>query len=92
MKHLSKSEKAAKEAQIKRLISSALEYFYPEDLLEMLMNECPKQDKDDLIQKCCEYSTIDGDMLVTNTTLTTERLLKEFCKDNDIKLKTYFEV
>lgn len=92
MKILTKSQKARKEAQIKALISTALNYFYAEDLLEMLMNECTHNGKDDLTQKCCEYATIGGDMLVTNTTLVTERLLKDFCKQNDIKLKTYFEV
>lgn len=92
MKILTKAQKAQKETQIKALISTALNYFYAEDLLEMLMNECPQNGKDDLTQKCCEYATIRGDMLVTNTTLETERLLKEFCKQNDIKLKTYFEL
>lgn len=92
MKKLTKAQKARKEAQIKALISTALDYFYAEDLLEMLMNECPQNGKDDLTQKCCEYATIGGGMLVTNTTLITERMLKEFCKQNDIKLKTYFEV
>lgn len=92
MELLTKAKKARKESQIKALISTALDYFYAEDLLEMLMNECPEAGKSDLTQKCCEYATIGGDMLVTNTTLETERLLKEFCKQNDIKLKTYFEV
>ena len=89
---LTKDQKARKETQIKALISTALDYFYAEDLLEMLMNECPQNGKDDLTQKCCEYTTIGGDMLVTNTTLETERLIKEFCKQNDIKLKTYFDL
>ena len=92
MKKLTKAEKARKENQIKYLISTVLDYFYAEDLLEMLMNECPQNGKDDLTRKCREYATIGGDMLVTNTTLETERLLKEFCKQNDIKLKTHFEV
>ena len=92
MKKLTKAQKARKETQIKALISTALEYFFAEDLLEMLMNECPQNGKDDLTQKYREYATIRGDMLVTNTTLETERLLKEFCKQNDIKLKTYFEL
>ena len=92
MKTPTKAQRARKEAQIKALISTALDYFYAEYLLEMLMNECPQKGKDDLTQKCCEYATIGGDMLVANTTLETERLLKEFCKQNDIKLKTYFEV
>ena len=92
MKIPTKDQKARKETQIKALISTALDYFYAEDLLEMLMNECPQNGKDDLAQKCCEYATIGGDMLVINTTLETERLIKEFCKQNDIKLKTYFEV
>ena len=92
MKKLTKAEKARKEEQIKSLIYTALKYFYAEDLLEMLMNECPQNGKDDLTQKCCEYATLGGDMLVTNTTLETERILKDFCKQNDIKLKTYFEV
>ena len=92
MKKLTKAEKARKEEQIKSLISTALKYFYAEDLLEMLMNECPQNGKDDLTQKCCEYATLGGDMLVTDTTLETERILKDFCKQNDIKLKTYFEV
>ena len=92
MKTLTKAQKARKETQIKALISAALNYFYAEDLLKMLMNECPQNGKDDLTQKCCEYATIGGDMLVINTTLETERLLKEFCKQNDIKLKTYFDL
>ena len=89
---LTKAQKATKQTQIKALISTALNYFYAEDLLKMLMNECPQNGKDDLTQKCCEYATIGGDMLVINTTLETERLIKEFCKQNDIKIKTYFEV
>jgi len=58
----------------------------------MLSNECDDKNKEYLTQKCCEYATIGGDMLVANTTLEAERLLKEFCRSNDIKLKTYFEV
>lgn len=92
MKRLTKAQKARKETQIKALIVTALDYFYAEDLLEMLMNECSQNGKDDLTQKCCEYATIGGDMLVTNTTLVTERMLKEFCKQNDIKLKGFFDL
>ena len=92
MKILTKARKAQKEAQIKALISTALEIFDADDLIEMLSNECDDKNKEYLTQKCCEYATIGGDMLVTNTTLVTERILKEFCKQNDIKLKTYFEL
>lgn len=92
MKKLTKAQKARKETQIKALISTALEIFDSDDLLEALSNECDDKNKEYLTQKCCEYATIGGDMLVTNTTLVTERMLKKFCKQNDIKLKTYFEV
>jgi len=92
MKAIPKAEKLQKEKVIKRLINTALTYFDSDDLLEMLMDKCDNNNKDYLTRKCYEYATIGGDMLVTNTTLETERLLKEFCKANDIKLKTYFEV
>ena len=92
MKTKLKLEALRKEEQIKSLIRIALERYDADDLLEMLSDECDDKNKEYLSRKCSEIATIGGDMMVTSTTLETERILKEFCKQNDIKLKTYFEV
>ena len=91
MKKLTKAQKARKETQIKALINTSLDYFYAEDLLEMLMNECPQNGKDDLLQKFREVITLDGDILIESN-LATDRMLSDFCKQNDIKLKGFFDL
>lgn len=91
MKQLSKSERIQKEAQIKLLIRSATEYFYAEDLLELLVGTCSLEELDGLKNKCAEILLIDGDKYIAEVDLVTEVELKGFCKEKGIKLKGYFD-
>jgi len=92
MKDLNKQERIQKEAQIKSLIRSALEYVYPEDLLDMLNDVCDSDQAADLEVKCAEILLINGGKYIAEVDLVTEAQLKKFCKDYDIKLKGRLDV
>lgn len=86
MKQVTKSERLAKEAQIKSLIKSAMEYFYPEDLLEMLVGICDNDQMAGVEEKCKDVLCVTGGVFVAKTNLANESALKTFCKSEDIRL------
>lgn len=75
---MKQTERQKKENQMKAAIERAIEHFYPEQLLELLLEVCDKNQEKDLKSKMIDLTTLDGGIFLKFDTAAQQDRVNEF--------------
>ena len=76
---------------MKSVLLSAMDHFSISSMIDMLEEISTPDQEEEIKDKCKDLLTINGGIFVAETNLANESGLKEYCKNNDIKLKGYYD-